>query len=131
MSDTIERIEPDGSSAGPGPCPHWALWNHTRSGRETQDDPWSVLEAQPGFPDSMRRARRQLEAARPTFGIEASDLAQQWDEVPSGNAPGEWHGGNTYGEHQHDWAWGGDGTWDYCTDPNCRATRPANKRGEG
>jgi hypothetical protein len=26
--------------------------------------------------------------------------------------------------HRHDWvAWGGDGTWDYCTDPDCRATR--------
>ena len=25
--------------------------------------------------------------------------------------------------HRHDWAWGGDGAWDYCTDPDCRATR--------
>ena len=32
--------------------------------------------------------------------------------------------------HRHDWAWGGDGTWDYCADPDCYETRSANQRGQ-
>jgi hypothetical protein len=30
-------------------------------------------------------------------------------------------------KHRHEWAWAGVGTWDYCTEPGCVATR----HGEG